>query len=191
MLVRNHKEDDKMRVDYTIAQKVLHWLMAILIMLDLVVAQKFGDFLEVADRLESRSDHGSLGTIVAILFLTRLYLRFRYGAPPLPEAMPQWQVTVAKVAHWALYLLIGCLIVTGVVTAVNAADPILLFGQLDITIGQMNEETFDFLRQFHELTTEALIVLIGLHIVAALYHLIVIKDQVTQRMLKFWRSEAS
>jgi len=178
-----------MKTDYTVAQKVIHWLMAILIILDLFVAQKFGDYLEETERLQSRIDHGSLGTIVLILFLTRIFLRIKHGAPPLPEDMPDWQQKTAKFAHVLLYVLIGCLILTGIITAMNAANPIPLFGQFDITIGQLDEKQFDFLRQFHELTTNILIVLIGVHIVAALYHLIVVRDRVTQKMLKFWRRE--
>ena len=86
------------RTDYAIGQKVLHWLMALLIMLDLVVAQKFGDYMEEWDRLASRSDHASLGTIVTALFIIRIVLRLRYGAPPLNPDMSLWQT---RLAHWA------------------------------------------------------------------------------------------
>lgn len=55
--------------DYSIAQKSVHWLMATLIILDLFIAQKFGDPMEILDRIESRSDHGTLGAITAILFV--------------------------------------------------------------------------------------------------------------------------
>ena len=43
-------------IDYLRAQKIIHWLMAIVIMLDLNVAQKFGGDMELWDRLESRVD---------------------------------------------------------------------------------------------------------------------------------------
>ncbi len=177
-----------MNTDYTIAQKVIHWLMALLIMLDLFVAQKFGNFMALADRLESRADHGSLGIIIALLFLARIYLRFKYGAPSLPDTMPHWQKLAAATAHWTLYFLIACLITTGILTAINAANPVALFGSFDITIGQMNEATFDSIRQFHELTTNAIIALIVVHIVAAIYHWLWAKDQTTQKMLKFWKT---
>ena len=78
----------KNKPDYSVAQKAIHWVMAILITMDLFVAQKLGNVMEDWDRLESRVDHGSLGTIIGILFVTRLVLRFRTGAPPLPQGMP-------------------------------------------------------------------------------------------------------
>ena len=43
--------------------------MAIIIMLDLNVAQKFGGNMELWDRLESRSDHATAGMIVTFLFI--------------------------------------------------------------------------------------------------------------------------
>ena len=172
---------------YTVSQKVVHWLMALIIMLDLVVADKFGGVLEEWDRLESRSDHATLGTIVAILFLIRLWLRWRHGAPALPEDMTPWQLRAAKAGHWLLYLLIGFLLISGIVTAINATNPIMLFGSLDITIGQTGTETFVFLRQFHEFAKNAVIVLIVIHILAALYHHFVAKHDLTVNMLKFWR----
>ena len=75
-------------IDYLRAQKIIHWLMAIVIMLDLNVAQKFGGDMELWDRLESRVDHATAGIIVTFLFVLRIFLRFLYGAPALPEAMP-------------------------------------------------------------------------------------------------------
>ncbi|MBB69065.1 MAG: hypothetical protein CMC77_03200, partial [Flavobacteriaceae bacterium] len=62
--------------------------MAIIIMLDLNVAQKFGGDMELLDRLESRVDHATAGMIVTFLFILRLVLRYKYGAPSLPSQMP-------------------------------------------------------------------------------------------------------
>ena len=163
--------------------------MAILISLDLFVAQKFGNVMEEADRLESRIDHGSLNIIVAVLFLIRMYLRFRHGAPALPTTMPGWQILAARFAHAMFYILIGGVILSGLATAMNAAYPIALFGVLDITIGQTNEDTFSFIRQFHEFATEALIALIIVHLIAAIYHWLISRDRITQRMFKFWQTE--
>ena len=93
-------------IDYLRAQKIIHWLMAIVIMLDLNVAQKFGGDMELWDRLESRVDHATAG-IIATFLLFWNFLRFLYGAPALPEAMPGWQVLMAKAGHYGLYFLMG------------------------------------------------------------------------------------
>lgn len=176
-----------MPTDYHVAQKVIHWLMSLIIMLDLVVAQKFGDLMEGWDRLESRSDHATLGTIVTILFVLRIVLRLRFGAPPLPDSMTPWQRRLAKVAHLAMYFAIGALIVTGLITASQAASPVTLFGTFDITTGQADESLFADLRVFHEFMTNAVIALIVLHVAAAGYHQLFLRDRVLINMLVFWR----
>jgi len=176
--------------DYKVVQKVLHWLMAFLICIDLFVAQKFGRVMEEWDRLDSRIDHASIGTVVTVLFVLRIFFRLRYGAASLPEGMSTWQITLAKAAHVAFYVCIALLLLSGFATAINATNPIALFGQFDVTLGQQSDELFTLLRPVHEFATNALIALIVLHVAAALYHHFVAKDNSTFRMLKFWRSDA-
>jgi cytochrome b561 len=59
-------------MDYVKSQKIIHWMMAFLIMLDLVIAQKFGGEMELWDRLESRVDHATVGLIVTSLFISQI-----------------------------------------------------------------------------------------------------------------------
>ena len=98
-------------LDYLRIQKIIHWLMAIIIMLDLNIAQKFGGEMELLDRLESRVDHATAGMIVTFLFILRILLRYRYGAPSLPQTMPSWQTYFGKNrSFWTLfsYGIINC-----------------------------------------------------------------------------------
>ncbi|AMO72015.1 cytochrome b [Sphingorhabdus sp. M41] len=177
------------RADYSIGQKILHWLIALAIMLDLFIAQKFAGIMADSDRFESRSDHASLGTIVAILFVIRLYLRWRNGAPALPTDMALWQKKLSHYAHSALYILIGTLIVTGIGSAINANSVVSPFGLFALGDGSGSGFIFYFFRGLHELATNLIIALILLHILGALYHLIIVRDGVTGRMLQFWKSD--
>lgn len=175
--------------DFSIAQKVLHWLMAAAIILDLFVAQKFGGVMEEWDRIESRSDHATLGTIVAMLFAIRLYLRLRHGAPALPMDLPKWQTGLAHAAHWALYGLMGLLIASGMAAAFNADSLISPFGLFSYGDGTGDAPTFLTVRLVHEFATNAIIALIILHAIAAVYHLAIKNHRsLTLRMLKFWQS---
>jgi cytochrome b561 len=176
-------------VDYLKAQKIIHWLMAFVIMLDLNVAQKFGGDMELWDRLESRADHATAGLIVTFLFFLRLYFRYRYGAPSLPESMPKWQVISAKAGHYGLYILMGMLIVTGILSANYTADPIIVFGTLNLSSEVENIQIFNLIRGIHEFATNAIIALITIHILAALYHQFIAKDDTTLNMTKFWTSK--
>ena len=112
-------------MDYLKSQRIIHWLMAIAIMIDLRVAQKFGGDMEFLDRLESRADHATMGLIITFLLILRILLRYRYGAPSLPSSMSKWQVLAAQAGHYGLYILMGALVMTGIVSAAFASDPIL------------------------------------------------------------------
>ncbi len=175
-------------IDYRVSQKIIHWLMAILIMLDLFVAQKFGGEMMTADRIASRSDHSSMGLIITILFVLRIFLRLKHGAPPLPTDLPAWHKLGAKLGHLGLYLLIGSLIITGMLSAVNANSAVEPFGLFAYGDGQGSEAFFTKVRWFHELTTKLIIGLIVIHILAAFHH-ILRKDGVGINMLKFWTRE--
>ena len=177
-----------MTIDYTKTQKIIHWLMAIIIMLDLNVAQKFGGNMELWDRLESRADHATAGMIVTFLFILRVILRYFYGAPKLPETMPNWQIYSAKLGHYSLYVLMFGLIISGISMASFASDPIVVFG-LDLAFATNNQSNFHLIRDLHEFCTNAIILLIIVHIFAALYHHFFSRDDLTIKMLKFWYSK--
>lgn len=178
-------------VDYLRIQKIIHWLMSILIMLDLVIAQKFGGDMELLDRLESRVDHATAGMIVAFLFILRIILRYRYGAPSLPSTMPVWQTYMAKAGHYGLYFLMGLLIISGITTANFTTDPIIVFGIINLSSEVNNIEMFNLIRGVHEFATNAIIALISIHIIAALYHHFIAKDDTTKNMLKFWTRKSA
>ena len=172
-------------IDYLRIQKIIHWLMSILIMLDLVIAQKFGGDMELWDRLESRVDHATAGMIVAFLFILRIILRYRYGAPSLPSTMPVWQTYMAKAGHYGLYFLMGLLIISGITTANFTTDPIIVFGLINLSSEVNNVEMFNLIRGVHEFATNAIIALISIHILAAIYHHFIVKDDTTKNMMKF------
>ena len=178
--------------DYSIGQKLLHWIIATAILLDLFVAQKFGRFMPETDRFESRNDHASLGTLVAVLLAIRIYLRFKIGKPAPPNAIPIWQQNLAHLAHWGLYLLLATLVLSGIGSAFTANSTISPFGLFSYGNGYGKPALYDAIRAIHKFATESIILLIAIHVLAACYHLRLPKHrQSSLRMMKFWRSENS
>lgn len=185
-----------MQKDYAVMQKILHWFMGILIMIDLFVAQKFGNFIGDSTgfiayysetRYASRIDHATLGYILTTLFVLRVFFRHRRGGAPLPADMPRWQVLVAHAGHIGLYVLMASLFLSGILTASAASQPIVIFGGFDAAFGAVDEAFFTTARQIHEWSTNLIIALIVIHIGAALYHHFIVRDNTTRRMLVFWK----
>jgi len=128
-----------------------------------------------------------MGLFVLLLFIMRLIVRYVYGVPREDNTSPGWQIWLAKIAHGLLYFLMGLLLTSGLITAVSATYPIKIFGIVDITFGQISDELFYFVRQFHAFFTEVMIALIILHVVAALYHQFIRRDNLLLKMFNFRR----
>jgi Prokaryotic cytochrome b561 len=91
---------------YTIVARILHWVMAILILfivpLGLVIANDWGGPLQ-----ELLYDlHRSIGALIIPLILMRLVYRWATPPSPLPGDIPAIQQLAAHATHWCLYALL-------------------------------------------------------------------------------------
>ena len=123
--------------------------MATAIMIDLNVAQKFGGEMQLWDRLESRADHATMGLIITFLLILRIILRYKYGAPRLPNSMTKWQILAAQVGNYGYYILMGALMLTGIISATFASDPVLVCNSYDLAFAPHNENVFNMVRWIH------------------------------------------
>ena len=83
----------------------------------------------------------------------------------------------------------GTLMLTGIISATYASDPILVFNLYDLAFANHNDDVFKIVRGIHEFCTNAIIALIVIHILAAIYHHFVLKDSTTSNMTKFWTTK--
>ncbi len=60
--------------------------------------------------------HVSVGSIILLSVLARLYLRWRHGAPGHAPGTSQAQAKIAAAVHWLLYGLLLAMVVTGLLT---------------------------------------------------------------------------
>ena len=179
---------------YTRTAMVLHWLIAVLIALN--VALIWSVDLLPDDAVRPVIDtHKSIGITVLGLVLMRLLWRAAHAPPPLPETYARWEKTAAHAAHIALYLLILAMPLSGWMhdSAWKAAGdiPMYLFGlfqwprigwimQLDPVL---KERLHDVFGAVHVWLSYVLYALVTLHIAAALKHQWWDKHTELERML--------
>jgi superoxide oxidase len=127
--------------------------------------------------------HRNSGVLVWIVGVVRLIWRHRYAyLPPFPPDMPKWQQTLAKINEHSLYVLLLVQPITGLAR-------VLLRGRLfDLFFWEVpalieNEPVRHIFVEAHELGAKLLLALIAIHVGAALFHRVVLRDGVLQRIL--------
>lgn len=181
---------------YTKVAIFLHWLIAILL-----IGQIAGGLFMVgidddqpALKFQIYQLHKSFGVTILVLTLIRLGWRLGHKPPPLPAAMPAWEKFVSKATHWAFYalLIIVPLLGWSNVSASTFQVPTLLFGQIPLPhfpLQGFDEQkgVAEFFEESHELAAKATLVLLFLHVGAALKHQFINRDEVLSHMIPFLR----
>src|SRR3954464_7035973 len=113
---------------YSSVAIVLHWTIAALIILQLTLSY----------RMQGRSPeafavvqfHKSIGITVLLLSLVRLAWRLIHPPPPEPATLVGWEKTLSAVVHWAFYVVMIGMPLTGwvMVSASRIELPTLLYG---------------------------------------------------------------
>jgi cytochrome b561 len=125
--------------------------------------------------------HKSLGVTVFALILFRVFWRLTHAIPAYPVTMKDWEKKLAEWTHKALYLLIVAVPLSGVVMTVFSKYGLLWFG-VRLAQGLDNEPLRQIFKEAHEVTGVVLLVLIALHVVAAIKHQVIDKDNLLKRM---------
>lgn len=128
--------------------------------------------------------HRTMGVTTWAVVLTRvLWRRWFAYLPPFPESMPKLQQWIAKANEYGLYALLFVQPITGLGVAVLHGRPFTLFiWQVPAPLAPDVAMRSLFVKA-HEVGGNALLLLIGLHASAALFHGFVLRDGVLQRML--------
>ncbi len=170
----------------------LHWLTVLLIIVQFASAW-LRESVEHDTSLAAAilASHQTTGVLTWIVVLVRLVWRHKFAyLPPFPESMPQAQQWIAKANEYGLYALLLLQPITGLGGALFRGHPFELFIWEVSTPFEHNVVIRSIFVEAHEFGAKALLALIGLHAGAALFHHLVLRDGVLQRMLP-WTSARS
>ncbi len=163
-------------------QKLLHWLMAVLILSMLFVG--VGMVFTVSQAHDTLvALHRPLGIALLLLVIVRLAVRLRRGAPPLPDSIPPAQQFVAKASHYVLYGLMLAMPLVGWGMLSAGGYPVTMAGSFHLPpILPASVTLFALLRTLHTWLGLALFAVVLLHLAAALLHALVLRDGVFAAM---------
>jgi cytochrome b561 len=169
---------------YTRTAKALHWLIVALLIAQFTVAWTMPHIGR-----DTRPDtlinlHFSIGVLILAFVVIRIGWRLTHPEPPPPAGMPPWQTTFARIVHWLLYLLLFVVPVLGWLNASWRGFPVIMFGVELPKLIATRAPDWRWTGDVHGLLANyAMLALVALHVAAALYHWLVRRDRVLQRML--------
>lgn len=170
---------------YNPGARGFHWLVAVL-MAGMYLSNTMRESYERGSAL--RADwlvvHASIGITIFILTVARILWRLR-SAVPAPVPGPSLMQLAAKLGHLALYGFTLCLPISGFLRLTSSGNTIPLYGLIPIPSPTGKD---DGLHQaaalFHNgVWMNILLALIGLHVLAALYHQFIVRGGTLRRMV--------
>ena len=168
---------------FSLPARVLHWLMAILILAMLFIG--IGMVATVSERHEwLLRIHKPLGIAILLLAVVRLAVRLRHPPPPLPADLPALQKLAAHASHWLLYALMIAMPLVGWAMLSAGGYPVMLGDSLRLpAIFPADATAFAILRHLHAWLALLLLLTFLAHLGAALYHGLIRRDGVLASMV--------
>ena len=172
---------------YSLTARRFHWYTVAIVFIQIPLgflttyegpAFKFSDV--ASGRLSSL--HKLLGFILLWLVVARLIYRFRHGAPPDEPSLATWQKGASHATHWALYALLIAVSMSGWI-GISLYGARELFGLVSLpALTAVDQPLSDKVFEWHLRGAVLILLLLGAHIGAALYHHFLRKDGVLRRM---------
>jgi cytochrome b561 len=174
---------------YTRTAIALHWLIALLIVCGFALGWVMTGIPGITPaKLRYFSWHKWIGVTVFGLAVLRVLWRAAFGAPPLPRRMSGWQRAAAHLTHLALYLLMIVIPLSGYLYSSAANVPVVYLGLFPMPrLIAPDPVLKEVLKDVHVTLNYVLLMLVCVHVLAALKHQLVDRDGLLARMLPFLR----
>ncbi|MDH2916757.1 MAG: cytochrome b [Gallionella sp.] len=169
---------------YNNTAMALHWLVALLVFAAFPLGVYMHDLPLSPTKLQYYSYHKWIGITILVLAVTRVVWRITHTPPPLPEAIPRWEVVVSHITHLALYGLLLAIPLSGWLMSSAKGFQTVWFGLLPLPdlVGK-DKALGDLLTTVHQGLNLMLFLLVGMHIAAVIKHKLIDRDQILERML--------
>ncbi|MDY7523675.1 cytochrome b [Sphingomonas sp. 10B4] len=169
---------------YDPVARLLHWLTVLLIVLQFSIAWTMPEIHRGVEPTGLIGWHLSVGVAILAVVLVRIGWRVTHSEPAAPTSLSPVLQAISRITHFALYGLLVALPFLGWANASARGWAVMLFGTIPLpqlvakgsALGQQMGDV-------HQTAALVLLASIALHVLGAMYHLLVVKDRTVQRML--------
>lgn len=166
---------------YHPALVALHWLMGLLIIVMLAAGNFVTGPLANADpaKVEALTGHMAIGLTIGMLLIFRIITRVRTETPPHATTGNPMLDRLGTATHHLMYVVVALMILSGLGMALGANLFTVVYGGQ----GAIPEDlSMRLPARVHDLVSNVLLVLVVLHVAAALYHQFSLRDRLFARM---------
>lgn len=175
------------RSRYSTVSLILHWGIALAILTQVLLITAHEATEGQAISREFVEVHKALGITILLATLFRIVWRLMNPPPPLPAGMKPWEKIAARVTHVGFYVLLIFMPLSGWAAVSARGRDISFWGLFDWPLLPIEggREMARTILDRHEMGMKVVYVLVALHVIAALKHHFVDRDDVLRRMLPF------
>jgi len=162
----------------------LHWLLALALIGQLLLGLWMVDLPKEPPGYRGGwfNVHKSIGLVIAVFIVWRMGWRISHPAPAAVAAPGTWQHIVSKLNHGLMYLCMVAMPLTGFIGSNFSQYPIKFFGYPLPRLFEPQPDMKALLSEVHELFAFLFMALIALHLAAVVWHVLVKRDGLLQRM---------
>jgi cytochrome b561/polyisoprenoid-binding protein YceI len=163
--------------------RLFHWAIVLMLLGQFIMAELAEDLPLGMEKIALLARHKSVGITILLLAVLRLGWRALNPTPRAPAGAP-WEHALARGAHVALYGLLFAMPLSGWMMSSAKNYPVSWFNLLPLpNLVPVSESIYEFMHETHELLATALLVIAATHVLGALRHHFIRKDDVLKRML--------
>jgi cytochrome b561 len=166
---------------FALPSRILHWLMAPMVIVQLLIGVTMIASLSYYPLL--LAIHRPLGVAILVFAVVRLANRLRHRPPPFLATMSRAERRIATWSEYSLYALLLVQPLIGWAMLSAARFPIILVGPVRLPgIAPHNIDVYGVLRECHGVFAFLLFVTFTAHMCAVLFHTLVLRDRLIDRM---------
>jgi cytochrome b561 len=169
------------KMKYGLLSKLFYWLTAAGLLIQIPLGFYLVDLDFDQTRVDTENYHILLGLIIFYATLIRLAFKLLTPAPDFKDNAFPGQKFIAKLNHFFLYLTLLTITISGIFKKLfNGESLVIFFKKISLTYSfELSEQFYSI----HILANYILIGLIGLHILAVLFHKFLLGESVIKRIL--------
>jgi cytochrome b561 len=169
---------------YDATARLFHWLTFALLLLIVPLGLVMDDLPKGAIQNTAFVTHESLGLTVLALTVLRFAWRATHRPPPIPVELSPLERSGSAGVHWALYLVLLIMPLTGYLFVTYSGIELRYFGVLPVpSFVAKDKPTGETFLAIHAALQWAIYGLLLLHIGAALHHHFIRHNSILRRML--------